>query len=84
MMRLPLAVDLLSRNGSLAKDGKIRNGIVSADGDVLKRPGAEVKKTGIGSTVQGVVMFSSIVIASGDTLYFVDSGYNITGSVAIA
>lgn len=52
-MRLPLATDLTSRDGSLDKDGKIANGLVEVSGEsavIRKRPGMyDLGSIGVGA-----------------------------------
>jgi hypothetical protein len=74
-MRLPIATDLSSRDGTVDQDAKLLNCFIEGDG-VIKRPAVNsdlVDVTGIG---QGGVAGNSLVfIINGDVLRSYNSSY---------
>ena len=51
-MRIPLATDISTRDGSLDKDAKIKNGFVDA-GEVVRRPSVTTATATYSGTAQG-------------------------------
>lgn len=62
-MRLQLAVPLISRDGTLAKDALLRNGYIDPDGLVLSRPGSSDYGLVDAGQPQGVIEFDDICYA---------------------
>lgn len=74
-MRLPLAADLISRDGTTGKDSRIRNGLID-DGEVVVRPGvSESVATSLGLFAQGGGVFDRYTYAmNDDVLYLFEDG----------
>lgn len=80
-MRLPLASDLISRDGTTDKDSRIKNGTVEG-GDVLSRPGTTLIGSVGSGTAQGMNKNATLVI--GDTFKVLNSSGAVTSSTALS
>lgn len=69
-MRLPLAADLISRDGTTGKDSRIRNGLID-DGEVVVRPGvSEAVAPSLGLFSQGGLRFGDKLVYVNDDNFF--------------
>ena len=76
-MRLPLPTDLISRDGTTAKDARLLNCFV--DGEmVMKRPATSSNLVDVTGTAQGGINNNSMVfIINGDVLRAYNSSYEL-------
>ena len=84
-MRLPLASDLISRDGTTAKDARVQNGIIEVDGDssnILRRPGTSNISTLGSGTAQSLNRNNTAVI--GDSLVVFGSSGSVVSTTSIS
>ena len=78
-MRINLASDLTTRDGTLTKDAKIINGFIESDGQssaVFKRPAVNSVLASASGQAQGMISFDSLVfMINGDVMRSYNSSF---------
>lgn len=86
-MRIPLATDFSSRDGSTSKDAILKNCFVETDGQqsvVIKRPALSSNLVDVTGTSQGGIANNSLVyVINGDTLRSYDSAFTLIETIAL-
>lgn len=83
-MRIPIATDLTSRDGTVDQDAKMMNAFVD-DGAVFKRPAMATALCTASGTAQGGIANNSLVyMINGDSLRSYNSGGTLQQTVALA
>lgn len=79
-MRLPLALELDSRDGTSNKDSRLTNALVERDEGIVfatVRPGLSTLATRSG-TGNGLMQFNAMIVSIyGDTIYVTGGSFNI-------
>lgn len=79
-MRINLATDITTRDGSLDKDAKILNGFV--DVDVVKRPAVNSVLATASGQAQGMINNNSLVyMINGDVMRSYNSAFTLVQTV---
>ena len=80
-MRIPIATDLVSRDGTTAKDARLRNAFVETEGKdsaVFKRPGMSAAfATTTGQAQGGIANNSLVYMVNADVVH----SYNSAGTL---
>jgi len=86
-MRIPLATDLNTRDGTLTKDAKIVNGFVETAGQasaVFKRPATNSALVTVSGQAQGMINFNSLVyMINGDTVRSYNSAFVLQQTIVL-
>lgn len=82
-MRIPLATDLTSRDGSVDQDAGMRNAFVDGD-DMVKRPAANsALATSSGAAQGGIANSSKVYMINGDVLKSYNSGFTLVDNITL-
>jgi hypothetical protein len=84
-MRLPIATDLITRDGTLTKDANILNGFVEAGQAVFKRPSVNsVLATATGQAQGGIYNINSLgYFINGDVLKSYNSAFVLQATITL-
>lgn len=86
-MRIPLASDLTTRDGTLTKDAKITNGFIETDGQnsaVFKRPATNSALVTVTGQAQGMINFNSLVyMINGDVMKSYNSSFVLQQTITL-
>jgi len=86
-MRIPLATDLTTRDGTLTKDAKLVNGFVESDGQssaVFKRPAVNSNLVTVSGKAQGMISFNSLVyMINGDVMRSYNSSFVLQQTITL-
>lgn len=81
-MRIALACDISTRDGSLTKDAKMSN-VFSDDGNIFKRPATTLGATASGTAQGGIQSNSLVYVINGDSLRSYNSSYTLIATIAL-
>ena len=82
-MRIPLASDIETRDGSLDKDSKMLNGVIDG-GEVVKRPAVNSVLATASGQAQGMISNNSLVyMINGDSLRSYNSAFTLQATIAL-
>ena len=86
-MRLPLASDLISRDGTLDQDAKLKNAYAEVEGDqsaAFKRPAVSTALATASGTAQGGIANNSLAyVINGDSLRSYNSAGTLQETIAL-
>lgn len=82
-MRIPLATDLISRNGTTTKDARLLNAFIDGD-EVFKRPAVNSALVDVTGQAQGGIASNSLVyVVNADTMRSYNSSFVLQQTIVL-
>ena len=86
-MRIPLATELVSRDGTVDQDAQLKNCFVEGDqteSAIFRRPGVGTADATASGQAQGMISFNSLVYAiNGDVVKSYNSSFTLQETITL-